>query len=156
MAMAAINNQSKRIVNVSRDKLLDVLRTNRTKHLFNYNAAMEGYKAFATEKINEAFTGLARKLNKQKAEMLAKIDTFSPETASKFSDSLQILQGVWVELKVPVSYVEHYDAAIEMTQAEVHDVMQLTGAEFECFWRDRWDWTGDFTTTAAFYASGRR
>lgn len=154
MAMKALSHQMSRTVRVKRSVLLDTLKKNREKHLAVYTAAMAGYKELALRKIDEAFAGLGARLEARKAEMVAHIGTFSDETADKFSDFLVILQQVAVDLKKPVSYVEAYDAAIDIAQYDTREELDLSGAEFQCFFRDVWDWTYEFATVNSAYAAG--
>lgn len=151
MATKALSHQMTRTVLVDRMKLLDALKVNRENHLAEFNEAMVGYKAMALRKVEEAFAGLDDRLKKQKADIVEKIGTFSPETADGFSDYLVILHQVGVDLKKPVSYVEAYDAAIDMAKFDTRDVLELSGAEFQCFVRDVWDWTHEFTITNTTY-----
>lgn len=153
MAAKALRNQMNRVVHVDRMKLIDTLKANRVKHVGQFNQAMAGYKAAATAKIAEAFDGLAGKLEKRKAELLETISTFTPETAESFADYLTILNAVTVNLKVPVSYAEAYDAAIDMATFDTRAELELSGAEFQCFCRDVWEWSDDFSITQALYAA---
>lgn len=153
MAAKALNHQMTRTVRVNRLKLLETLKSNREKHLAVFNEAMAGYKELALGKIKEAFTGLEDRLQKRKDEITANIESFTAETASNFSDYLVILEQVVVNLKLPVSYVDAYDAAIDMADFDTRDELDLSGAEFQCFCRDVWDWTYEFSTTNSTYAA---
>lgn len=151
MAARALRNQMDRIVRVNRAKLIETLRENRTKHVEHFTQAMAGYKEAALKNIDEAFNGLADRLRKRREEITTKIDSFTPETADEFSDSLTILNGIHVSLKVPVSCADAYDAAIDMATFDTRDELELSGAEFQCFCRDVWDWSDEFRSTSALY-----
>lgn len=151
MAAKALRHQMNRIVRVNRTKLIETLRTNRTKHVEHFNKAMAGYKDAASKKIEEAFDGLADRLAKRREEITDKIKSFTPETADEFSDSLTILNGIHVNLKVPVSCADAYDAAIDMADFDTREELELSGAEFQCFCRDVWDWSDEFSSTSALY-----
>lgn len=153
MAAKALSHQMSRVVHVDRNILLSTLRINREKHIAEFNKAMEGYKAMAAAKLEEAFSGLGRRMAKSKEKILEKIESFSPQTAGEFSDYFILVEQVAVNLKVPVSYAEAYDAAIDMATFETRDVIELSGAEFQCFCRDVWDWSHEFSATNIRYTS---
>lgn len=151
MAQKALHNQMTRMVKVDRQKLVSTLETNRAKHIKEFNEAMAGYKEIAMKRVDEAFQNLGDKLEKRKNELLKDLNEFTPETADNFSDTLTILQAVTVQLKVPVSYKEAYDAAIDMAKFDTRDELELSGAEFQCFCRDVWDWSYDFIASTSMY-----
>lgn len=155
MAAKALNNQMTRTVRVNRQHLLETLKKNREQHLKVFNEAMAGYKALALAlaKVNEAFNGLEGRLLQKKDEIVAKIGTFSAETADSFTDYLIILETVRVALTVPVSYVEAYNTAIDMADFDTREELDLSGAEFQCFCRDVWDWSYEFTSISSTYSS---
>lgn len=154
-ALKALGNQMNRVVRVNRLKLVETLKENRTKHVALFNEAMAGYKELALQKVEEAFDGLATRLQARKEEITKHISSFSPETASQFSDHLTILHGVTIDLKVPVSYEDAYDAAIDMASFDTREELDLSGAEFQCFCRDVWDWSYEFTTRNLAYSSNK-
>lgn len=151
MAAKALGHQMTRMVRVNRATLLETLKKNREKHLQEFDEAMAGYKDLALSKIHSAFSGLEDRLAKRKNEIESKIQSFTAETASTFNDYLVILEQVAINLKVPVSYVDAYDAAIDMAAFDTRDEPELSGAEFQCFCRDVWDWTHEFATTTTMY-----
>lgn len=153
MAAKALSHQMSRTVRVSRPKLIETLRENRKRHLAQFAEAMAGYKELALEKVREAFAGLDARLAKRREDVVRHIETFSPETADQFADYFVILEQVAVNLKRPVSYAEAYDAAIDMAEFDVRDELELSGAEFQCFCRDVWDWTYEFSAVNAVYTS---
>jgi hypothetical protein len=156
MAAKALSNQMTRTVRVNRLHLLETLKKNRAQHLAAYNEAMAGYKELALQKVEEAFAGLYDRLQKRKRDIVDRIASFAPETAAGFSDYFVILEQVVVNLKLPVSYVDAYDAAIDMAAFDTRDELDLSGAEFQCFCRDVWDWTYEFTAVNSTYASKAR
>lgn len=151
MANQALRNQMTRTVRVSRTKLLETLRANRARHLQDYAEAMAGYKAMALAKVEETFAGIHARIDQQKGKIVAHIETFSHETADKFGDYLTILNGESISLKVPQSYADAYSAAIDMAEFDVREELELSGAEFQCFCRDVWDWSHEFEVTNSTY-----
>lgn len=155
MAAKALNNQMTRTVRVNRLKLLETLKANRATHLAVFNEAMAGYKELALGKVRDAFVGLDARLQKRKDDIIAHIGTFAAETADNFADYFSILEAVTVHLKKPVSYVDAYDAAIDMAAFDTRDELDLSGAEFQCFCRDVWDWTYEFSAVNSTYTGGK-
>lgn len=155
MAAKALAHQMTRTVRVNRLKLMETLKSNREKHLAVFNEAMAGYKELALEKVREAFVGLEARLQKRKEEITSRIESFTAETADSFADYLVILEQVVVNLKLPVSYVSAYDAAIDMAAFDTREELDLSGAEFQCFCRDVWDWTYEFSTTNLAYTNAK-
>lgn len=151
MAHKALQHQMSRTVEVDRLELLRTLKENRLRHIEAYNEAMKGYKEMALAKVEEVFFGIYEKIDEAKAKIVKKLNTFSPETADKFSDRLIILQGEYIDLEVPRSFEEHYDAAIDMASFDVRDTLELSGAEFQCFCRDVWDWSYEFSNSVSNY-----
>lgn len=153
MAAKALGHQMTRTVRVNRLRLIETLKANRDKHLAVYNEAMAGYKDLAQAKVREAFVGLEARLQTRKEELLAKLDAFTPATADNFSDYFVVLEQVAVNLKRPVSYAAAYDAAIDMAEFDTRDELELSGAEFQCFCRDEWDWKYEFSAVNAVYTA---
>jgi hypothetical protein len=145
-----------RTVRVNRLRVLKTLQENREKHRAVFNEAMAGYKELALKKVEETFVGMEGRLKKRKDEITKRIESFTPETADEFSDYFTILEQVVVNLKKPVSYVEAYDAAVDMFEFDTRDELDLSGAEFQCFLRDVWDWSYEFSATNFAYTKGGR
>lgn len=155
MAAKALSHQMSRTVRVNRVKLLEALKANRETHLAVFNEAMAGYKELALTKVREAFIGLTDRLLTRRDEIIARIETFTAETADEFFDYFVVLEQVVVNLKKPVSYVDAYDAAIDMAAFDTRDELDLSGAQFQCFCRDVWDWTYEFSATNATYTGNK-
>jgi hypothetical protein len=154
MAQKALQHQMTRVVRVLRTKLIDTLKENRQKHLDEFNLAVAGYKDVATGKLAEAAKGIHIRVDEQILKVQNKIDTFSQETMDEFYDYLTLLEAVTVELTVPKSFVEAYDTAIAMFEFETRDEVELSGAEFQCFCLDMWDWTYQFSVSNSAYTKG--
>jgi hypothetical protein len=153
MAAIAQRDQQKRTVEVDRIRLINILTENRQKHIADYDEAMAGYRATLLNKVRKAFEQATTALGERQAKLEAKIAGFTDEDISKQRDHLTLVDAVTVEMKVPRSYVEEYDAAIDMARHDVRTTLELTHAEFTCFVRDRWDWKSDFDAISAIYKS---
>lgn len=145
---------SARKVEVNRVDLLITLKKNRTVHVSEYNAAMAGYKELLIEKINEAFLKARTVLMKEGSELVEKVNAFTDEDISKQNDHFQVVKGVAVEMIVPRSHEKEYDAAIDMVDWDVREVLELSNSEFVCFVRDEWDWQANFKIVNASYTGG--
>jgi hypothetical protein len=73
MAAVARMDQEKRIIEVDREKLIETLQINRTKHVADYEEAMAGYKTTLLAKIDEAFDDAKKQLEAKYEKTKAKI-----------------------------------------------------------------------------------
>lgn len=151
MANLARKDQEQRTIQVNRKELLNKLRTNRLIHIQEYKQALAGYKDSLQEKMEEAFKKAAANLSQKYTAFKDKLEVLSDEEILKQPDSITLIDEVWVEMKVPKSYEKEYDAAIDMVNWDVRDVLELTHAEFTCFVRDQWDWTSSFSAISKIY-----
>lgn len=151
MAALAIKDQAERSVEVNREKLIKKLIANRKKHLEEYQEAVAGYKEEAIRKLNNGYEKAKQKLEDNLAVAKMKIEQFNENNPRASSDYLVLVEGQQVELKVPRNYSKEYDAAIDMAQWDERETLELTHAEFQCFVRDEWAWTNEFTSISAIY-----
>ncbi len=151
MAAVARMDQEKRTVEVNRVKLIETLESNREKHLKEYKEAMEGYKSILLTKIEEAYTEAKKQIKNEYDRIKAKVGKLTDEDIARQRDSVVLLDGIVVEMKVPRSYVKEYDAAIDMAKWDVRETLELTHAEFTCFVRDQWDWKSGFEAVSMLY-----
>ena len=151
MAAAARMDLEKRNVEVDRKKLIETLELNRTKHIADYEEAMAGYKAILLAKIDEAFADAKKQLEAKYEKTKAKVAVFTDEDISKQRDSFTLIEGISVEMKVPRSYADQYDAAIDIANWDVKPTLELTHAEFTCFVRDQWEWKSGFEAVSMMY-----
>lgn len=151
MAAMARMDQEKRTVEVDRIKLIATLESNREKHLAEYKEAMEGYKSTLLTKIEEAYVDAKKQIKNEYDRIKAKVGKLTDEDIARQRDSVVLLDGIVVEMKVPRSYVKEYDAAIDMARWDVRETLDLTHAEFTCFVRDQWDWKSGFEAVSMMY-----
>lgn len=155
MAMKALNHQMTRTVRVSTTKLVETLKANREKHLNEFNAAVAGYKQVALGKLQEAAKDVHKRVDEQIGNVIDKINSFSEATMDEFYDHLTLIEAVTVNLTVPKSFVDAYDTAIAMFEFETRAEVELSGAEFQCFCRDVWDWSYQFSTSNSTYLGNK-
>jgi hypothetical protein len=150
MANQAMRDQEERKIEINRKMLLSKLHQNREKHKADYLEALQGYKALALEKLEEAHNKAKRELQKNVARVRQDLEEFDPNNP-KTHDHLTLVNAIYVELRVPRDFTAKYDAAIDMVEWDVRDTLELTHAEFQCFVRDVWEWTEVFHTTNQLY-----
>ena len=152
MAIQAKQDQQKRTVVINKERLLTQLLANKKKHVQEYEEALAGYKDMASEKLREAYEETKVSLEKNFAEAVKKLTEFDPNK-DEFFNHLTLTELRYVSLPIPQSYEEEYENAIQMVQWDTRTELELTNAEFNCFIRDKWDWTSDFFSTTAIYNS---
>jgi len=152
MANLAKTAQANRITKVERSRLLDTLRENKKKHIQEYEAALAGYSEMAKIKAEDLFKSAEQQLKEARENFNKNIEKFDPndsKTAEKISGI--IIQGIYLDLPVPKNFSEAYDTAITQMDWETEDIVEITTAEIECFIRDRWDWSLEFTMSNSMY-----
>jgi hypothetical protein len=100
-------------VKIQRTQLLEVVKTNRSKHRDLFLKAQEGYRH----------------------EVIAQLDQMLAEAR----DNKRIRRVV--ELDEPVDQTNEYDRVISMLEMSVDDTVTLTAHEFDAYVRDRWTWS---------------
>jgi hypothetical protein len=109
-----------------KDKVLEKLRTNKSKHVMEYSLAMKEYwKALEN-----------------------KLETLLEKARAHGGDQ----NDFYIRLSVPQNHEEQYDTNIEMLEMTSETEITLTEVEFRQFILDEWDWMGDFKATVACYA----
>lgn len=151
MAAMAQRDQEKRTIEVDRVKLVEMLESNRKKHIQEFDEAMTGYKSVLLAKIDDAFADAKEQLKSRHEKVKERVAAFSDADIAKQRDTFTLIDEITVEMKVPRSYAREYDAAIDMAKWDVRETLELTHAEFTCFVRDQWDWKSGFDAVSAMY-----
>jgi len=112
-------------VRVSKDFLLDKLKTNRDNHRKLFEEALEGWHEAVLEALNE-------QIERVKAD-------------KKYNPS-------W-HLPMPSDHTKEYDRIIEMMEASLDKEFELSSIEFNCYVRDEWGWKTDFTQDHVHYTN---
>lgn len=108
---------------IEKQRLLDIIRANRTKHNDTYEAAKTAY----AEKGVELLKKLIQKLEKG--------ETLRP----------------YLNLPEPENHVDDYDRAIQMLELDSRDTIELNEQEFRQFVQDEWDWKQNWLTSTSSY-----
>lgn len=151
MANLAKKQQATREVEVERLELLKKLRENKEEHIKQYEAAISGYKDAVLTQLEDKVQKAKEKLEKRYQESKDRISKFSQEELEDFGDYINLIDSITINLPLPRNYAEHYDLAIDMIQWDVRPNVILTGAEFQCFVRNEWDWKFDFENVSKMY-----
>lgn len=117
-----------RSVKVGRGELLEIVRTNKEKHIKEFNEAVEDFKAAAI-KIADHNLKLAQS-----------------------GDVDQIAKFKQLPTK-PTSYEDSYTRAIRMLELSVEDVIEVEEDVFNQLVLDEWGWKQNFTVSSALYKS---
>ena len=151
MAHMAKQAMQEREIEVNRVRLIETLTENREKHIKAYREALAGDKAAAAAKLKEDAQAARDQLEKNVNRVAIEIETFDPERPNRFADTTVLIQQFIMTLPVPRCYASAYDAAIDIAKWDVNDTITLAYSEFNCFVRDQWEWTEDFSVTNARY-----
>ena len=119
--MFSSNRQS---VNVNRQNLLAVMKENRTKHIKDYNDAVEGFQD-------------------------AMIDLLKLTLSKAKRGELKYLS---VSLAAPQSHEQEYTDAIEMLEVSVDEVINLDTDMFKAYYKDQWAWSRGFNELVGTYS----
>lgn len=155
MAAMAQRDMESRKIEVDRKELHEVLVKNRDQHVKEYNEAVAGYKTTLRDKVNEAFVSAIDKLANQRDKIIGKIEALTEDKIGQQHSRWTAVEAIYVEMPVPRSYEEEYNAAIDMAKHDVRETLELTYAEFNCFFRDKWDWSIETKAINASYSNLR-
>lgn len=106
--------------------LIETLKGNRDKHIYEYNSSVIGYK----EKIEETLKNALKKF-KTNNDIYAR--------------------GLNIVLNAPVSYQKEYDTIIEMLTYCTDKTIMLDRTAFQQYVMDEWHWKQSFNLTSSIY-----
>lgn len=116
------------LIKVEKEKLLDILRTNREQHRAIFEEALEGWKAQVLERLEE-MVKLARE--------------------GKVRDAT-------IDLPRPSDHTSDYDRVIGMLELDVDDHVELDDQEYATYVQDDWGWRQRFLTSNSGYSQSAR
>ena len=151
MAQQALHDQKNRMVEVNRIQLLATLVANKEKHIKDFHEAVEGYKESAMQKLKDGHETAKQNIEKNLARGIATIESFDSTKVKDAPNYIVFTDQIIVKLPVPQNYSDEYDAAIAVAEWDVRETLELTNAEFQCFVRDIWGWSEDFTKVSTMY-----
>jgi iron uptake system EfeUOB component EfeO/EfeM len=112
-------------IEVDRERLLQTLIANRKKHKQTYRKAVKAYRERMVKELRKAADNI--------------------EAGGKVETRTVLL------LPVPQSYLNEYDAAIEMMEWHTRDALELGQADFEQYVLDKWHWKNQFLADTKAY-----
>jgi hypothetical protein len=115
-------------VKINKLELLKIVLENKTKHVSEFNEAVEDYKT------------LAVKIAKHNLELANTGDL----------DKIKDIKSV---PSAPTSYEADYNRAARMLELSVDDVIELEDVVFNQLVLDEWAWKRSFTTSSMLYKS---
>ena len=113
------------VTQVKREKLLEVLRENRSKHRAIFDEAIENYKA-------ECLSLLEKKIAKLKKGKMPRMS---------------------IRLLIPEDHTEDYDRVIKMFEMDVREEIELEENEFGMYVMDDWRWKREWLSNTVAYTS---
>lgn len=151
MAAVAQRDQEKRIVQVDRIQLIKTLEENLKNHIKDYEEALKGYRGLLNNKIDEGYKKAISTIESSYKNIKGKVANLTNEDIYLQRDQFTLLDAIYVNMKVPRSYANEYQVAIDIFKWDVREIAELTYAEFTCFVRDEWDWQVEFKSISAMY-----
>lgn len=116
-------------IKMNRIQLLDIVRENKTKHIFEFTEAVEDYKKIVLT-VTQANAKLAK---------TADLEQFKKMKAIPAS---------------PVSYEDSYKRAIRMLELSVEEIIEVEEDIFNQLVLDEWSWKRSFTIANSTYKAG--
>lgn len=115
-------------VKMNRLELLEIVKQNATKHLADYDEAVQDYKVLVA-KLAKSNLKLA---NTGDLKEIAKMKKIPSE---------------------PVAYADNYSRAIRMLELSVEDTIEIEEHIFNQLVLDEWGWKQSFVAASALYKS---
>lgn len=150
------------VIDVNKEKLLDVISQNKKIHDDIHNEALEKYQeeleSFVERKgefVSRAVEDLLERFDESCAKFKKEKESASPEYTISFgfSNYLQITEEN-PDIPVPEppkSYSSEYDKAMKKIQMSIHDTIRLEERDFNSLVLNEWNWKGDFESTNVNY-----
>jgi len=111
-------------IKVKKEELLEVLKTNKEKHILEFKEALRGYRIKSAELLSD---------------QLAKVENGEDFTMN-------------FNLPKPVSHESEYELAISMLTMDVDKTVELDQHEFSCYVKDNWQWKSSFSHINSGYS----
>lgn len=112
---------------LKRDKLLEILKENRAKHIKAFDLAVEHRRMDVIEKL--------------------------PMLLKEFELKTRDLERI--DFPLPKSSETEYNTIIRKMELDVRETIELDDRQFQNWVMDRWVWSDNFMRTSATYALGK-
>lgn len=146
-----IQQQLNQIIEVDKEELLSHLKTNKTKHIAEYNQAVEDYKDVVKSALDELYQKTLDSLQNNKDKINEKISSYTKESTN-MPHSMKLCEYTSLDMEVPHNYSDSYDEAIDIISWDKRSTIPLAFSNFKKYVRDEWDWTHDFTNMVSGYS----
>jgi hypothetical protein len=129
------------VVTVEKTKLIQILTTNKNKHVDEFKKACEIYKT---------------KLKEEYKDFLKKIDDFLTKVgeADVGLDKVPHAPHFSSKLPRPTSYEDHYTRALGMLELHTDDKMTIDMTTYRTYVEDEWEWAAQARLSNSSYLSG--
>lgn len=119
-------------VTINKDKLLSILRENKSAHDEAYKAALEGY----WEKVEQ--------------ELEIRLNGARAQAGIPFEDRNPVDNNL--RLVYPESHADDFERVIRMLELEIALNVELNAPEFDQYVRNQWAWAQAFVSSTMAYA----
>lgn len=131
-------------VKVNRQKILDIIRENRSNHEKEYRKACEVY----WDDTRNDITSIQKKINELLAQKATTISDLVSLNSKVYSISKEIMN-----IRIPEQHLDDYDRVIRMLELSVDEDISLNENQFENYVQDKWDWSHSFLSNTLSYSS---
>ena len=115
-------------VTIEKNNLLEKIRTNRNKHVAEYEEAFAGFRLALIKELEDKLVDA--KAGKEVSQVL--------------------------EASAPHNHTEDYDCVISMLEMSVSTEITITEQQFKQYVLDKWNWQAAFKASTAMYKGNRR
>lgn len=135
---------------IERQKLIQIVTENRSKHDAAFEEAWAGYLIEIRERVEKLAANTRDFANYVDTELL-KEETFDiPELLKK-------LYACKVEPVVaPINQKKSYDMILRKLELDTRETIELDDEEFKQYVLDEWDWTNQFVAASMMYSNKLR
>ena len=122
-------NIRQRSVNISREQLLEALKSNREIHRGEYAHALVAFKTRLLSDLEAA---------------LLKVDEAEPAALNNFE----------LQVDFPMNHDQEFGDIIDMLTHSTDSVINIDSESFKAYFNNEWNWTSHFKNSISNYASG--
>ena len=129
-------------VRINKDKLLEIVITNRDKHATEYREAIEGYWISLQEAFEDKVEAVENHISKIESK---------DRTNKQMADGPSAYLDNRNDLPKPEDHLDDYDSIIAMLQWSEDDTVELEATDFNNYVQDDWGWKEQFTRMSDTY-----
>lgn len=151
-------------INVSREKILEIVRENKTKHDQILQASIEGYWDDASDFLKKKEKEQVDQINKNHKEALKRLKKQRKESLKYVKESIKKDQElvakkdkskpfIYWNGKYPEDHGDDYDGTIRRLELSVDPEIELDTTEFDSYIRNKWAWKESFLSANSAYVT---